>query len=140
MRLIDEYEIPKVRQEIINQNTQQKERKAKKLSNEDLKEKAKEVKGKPGTRNTVSETYNRNAYIVEYTRRRANGICELCGNEAPFKNSKGEPYLEVHHIVWLSKGGDDTIENTAALCPNCHRKMHMINDEEDVEYLRNKIY
>ncbi|CEQ29970.1 HNH endonuclease [[Clostridium] sordellii] len=140
LRLIDEYEIPKVRQEIINQNTKQKERKAKKLSNEDLKEKAKEVKGKPGTRNTVSETYNRNAYVVEYTRRRANGICELCGKEAPFKNSKGEPYLEVHHIVWLSKGGDDTIENTAALCPNCHRKMHIINDEEDVEYLRNKIY
>ncbi|MDU6483465.1 MAG: HNH endonuclease [Paeniclostridium sordellii] len=43
-------------------------------------------------------------------------------------------------MVWLSKGGDDTIENTAALCPNCHRKMHIINDEEDVEYLRNKIY
>ncbi|CEN87035.1 HNH endonuclease [Paraclostridium sordellii] len=140
LRLIDEYEIPKIRQEIINQNTKQKERKAKKLSNEDLKEKAKEVKGKPGTRNTVSETYNRNAYVVEHTRRRANGICELCGNEAPFKNSKGEPYLEVHHIVWLSKGGDDTIENTAALCPNCHRKMHIINDGEDVEYLKNKIY
>ena len=43
-------------------------------------------------------------YVVEYTRRGSNGICELCGNKAPFKNSKGGAYLEVHHIVWLSKG------------------------------------
>lgn len=48
----------------------------------------------------------------------SNVICELCRNEAHFKNSKGEPYLEIQHIVWLSKGVDDTIENTAALCPN----------------------
>lgn len=139
LKLVNGYNIPKINKEVIQQNTEQKEKKVKKLSDEDIKNKAKEVKGKPGTRNVVSETYNRNAYVVEYTRRRANGICELCGNEAPFKNSKGEPYLEVHHIVWLSKGGDDTIENTAALCPNCHRKMHIINSTEDVDYLKKMI-
>ncbi|AUN14345.1 HNH endonuclease [Paraclostridium sordellii] len=110
------------------------------LSDSEVKNKAKKAKGKPSSRESKITQYDRDQYVVEYTRRRSNGICELCGKEAPFKNSKGEPYLEVHHIVWLSKGGDDTIENTAALCPNCHRKMHIINDEEDVEYLRNKIY
>lgn len=24
---------------------------------------------------------------------------------------------------WLSNDGEDTIDNTIALCPNCHRKM-----------------
>jgi len=26
--------------------------------------------------------------------------------------------------VPLSEGGEDTLENAIALCPNCHRKMH----------------
>jgi hypothetical protein len=36
-------------------------------------------------------------------------------------------FFESHHIVWLFKGGDDTIENSTALCPNCHRKMQSLN-------------
>lgn len=28
--------------------------------------------------------------------------------------------LEVHHIMPKEKGGDDSIENAAPLCPNCH--------------------
>ena len=55
----------------------------------------------------------------------------LCEQEAPFKNTKGEPYLETHHVVWIAKGGEDTIENTVALCPNCHRKMHVVDSEID---------
>ena len=46
------------------------------------------------------------------------------------KNDK--PYLESHHIIWLSEGGSDTLDNTAALCPNCHKKMHVVNDPKDV--------
>lgn len=77
----------------------------------------------------------RDPYIAEYARRRANGICQLCGVPAPFNRSDGTPYLESHHIRWLANGGEDSIENTAALCPNCHRKMHIVNDPEDVEWL-----
>ena len=36
------------------------------------------------------------------------------------KNPNGKPYLEVHHIIQLAKGGPDTIKNAVALCPNCH--------------------
>lgn len=77
----------------------------------------------------------RNTYIAEYSKRRAGGICQLCGEKAPFNDKNGEPYLESHHIVWLSKGGEDSIDNVAALCPNCHRRMHIIDDERDVNYL-----
>jgi len=71
-------------------------------------------------------------------KRRANGFCQLCEEPAPFKDKKGEPFLESHHIVWLSKGGDDTIENTVALCPNCHRKMHSLNLKSDINHLEEK--
>lgn len=56
---------------------------------------------------------------------RAAGRCEACKCVAPFlKASTGEPYLEVHHVVRLADDGDDTVENSVALCPNCHRKEH----------------
>ncbi len=90
---------------------------------------------KPSHRRVNSEEYVRDEYIAEYTKRLANGICELCGRPAPFIDDDGEPYLESHHIVWLSKGGADSEKNTAALCPNCHRKMHIINDPADVKTL-----
>jgi 5-methylcytosine-specific restriction protein A len=55
----------------------------------------------------------------------ANGKCEKCGNPAPFIRDKDKtPYLEVHHKIQLSKGGWDELENTEALCPNCHREKH----------------
>ncbi|SEA88827.1 HNH endonuclease [Pseudobutyrivibrio sp. ACV-2] len=80
----------------------------------------------------------RNIYIAEYAKRKANGICLLCNKPAPFKGKDGTPYLESHHILWLSKGGEDAIDNVVALCPNCHKKMHIINDAAEVEFLINK--
>ncbi|MHB2155765.1 HNH endonuclease [Calditrichota bacterium GD2] len=69
--------------------------------------------------------YIRDPYIAEYVKRKANGICQDCNEPAPFINKKtGEPYLEIHHIIPLSEGGSDTIDNVIALCPNCHRKRH----------------
>ncbi|WP_429628901.1 HNH endonuclease [Tunturiibacter psychrotolerans] len=46
-----------------------------------------------------------------------------------------QPYLECHHIVWLARGGDDTIENTVAMCPNCHRRMHVLDDRRKLTEL-----
>lgn len=80
--------------------------------------------------------YSRSIYIAEYAKRRAKGRCQLCNNEAPFIDKKGKPYLESHHIEWLSSGGEDSIRNTVALCPNCHRKMHRLGLEEDVNKLK----
>lgn len=102
---------------------------------DEIEEKAKKAKGRPKKKRSTVKDYVRNQYVIEYAKRRASGVCELCNQEAPFKNKDGEPHLEVHHIKWLSKKGDDSIENTAALCPNCHRKMHILNLDEDVKYL-----
>ena len=75
--------------------------------------------------------------ISEYIKRKANGVCQLCKKKDPFLNQKGVPYLETHHIIWLSKGGEDSIQNTVALCPNCHRKMHILNNKSDRDILTN---
>ena len=70
-------------------------------------------------------SFQRNPDVVAEVLYRANGICESCHQPAPFlKRSDNAPYLEVHHCKPLAEGGDDSIENAVALCPNCHRKAH----------------
>jgi len=73
----------------------------------------------------VSVAYKRNPDVIVEVLKRANGICEHCKKPAPFLRAKdGSPYLEIHHWTHLSEGGEDTIENAAASCPNCHREFH----------------
>ena len=85
---------------------------------------------------TEVERTERSALVAKYVKERAGGICQLCNKPAPFYNKTGEPYLECHHIVWLAKGGSDEVRNAVALCPNCHRKMHALNEPGDVERLK----
>lgn len=69
--------------------------------------------------------FDRNPDVVAEVLHRASGHCERCGVTAPFiRDSNGTPYLEVHHKKPLSEGGDDTVKNCIALCPNCHRWAH----------------
>lgn len=69
--------------------------------------------------------FNRNPDVVAETLFRANGKCERCKKAAPFlRQLDNSPYLEVHHIERLADGGEDTIDNTIALCANCHREAH----------------
>lgn len=102
-----------------------------------LKEKATMATGQPSKRKVYTNAFERNPYVKEYVLKKSNGICQLCNLQAPFQDKFGNPYLEVHHIEWLSKGGDDTIENAIALCPNCHRKIHILDDSNDVIRLKN---
>jgi len=71
---------------------------------------------------TTSTSFRRNPDVVAEVLLRAEGKCEGCLQPAPFKRaSDGTPYLEVHHRVMLAAGGEDTVANAIALCPNCHR-------------------
>ncbi|MBP2312931.1 HNH endonuclease [Azospirillum soli] len=79
----------------------------------------------PVTVTVVTKAFIRNPDVVAEVLERAAGTCEGCGHAAPFaRRSDGTPYLEVHHKVPLAAGGDDTVENAVALCPNCHRNEH----------------
>lgn len=104
----------------------------------ELEEKLTESENTVYTKSVVLNQFIRSEQIREYAKIRANGICELCNIDAPFKDKYGKPYLESHHIIYLSKGGQDSIHNVAALCPNCHRKIHNLNLESDIEKLLKK--
>ena len=104
-----------------------------------LRKRAQQAKNRPQTRATISIQIVRDEAVSEYVKRAANGMCDLCGNPAPFKNHKGAPYLECHHLTPLAKGGDDLMYNAVALCPNCHRKMHSINNASDKKSLLERI-
>lgn len=84
---------------------------------------------------TQVEINQRSDKVRDIVKERAKGICQLCSKPAPFFGKNGEPFLECHHVVWLSRGGADEINNAVALCPNCHRKMHNLDDKMDVARL-----
>ncbi|EIX4877475.1 HNH endonuclease [Vibrio vulnificus] len=89
---------------------------------------------------TVSVTlYKRDPLVVAETLRLANGYCELCEVKSPFKTKSGRDYLEVHHVIPLSEKGSDTVSNTVALCPNCHRMLHFGDNAEGMMAKLNKI-
>ncbi len=90
--------------------------------------------GNPTPRREASTgyVYERDPRVVAYTQVRADGVCELCTNPAPFKRSDGSPYLETHHVKPLAEDGPDTPDNCVALCPNCHRALHSAENKDEL--------
>jgi 5-methylcytosine-specific restriction protein A len=77
------------------------------------------------TRKTAAKTYRiRSEQVRQYVLARANGVCESCDQDAPFKMKNGRAYLEPHHIRRLTDGGPDDPRFMGAVCPNCHRDIH----------------
>ena len=60
-----------------------------------------------GFENTKAMVLNRDGYK-----------CHIC------KTKKQGVRLDVHHIIFRSKGGSDEQENLITLCHNCHTKLH----------------
>ncbi|WP_338872667.1 HNH endonuclease signature motif containing protein [Myxococcus stipitatus] len=79
----------------------------------------------------------RDSQVRAFVLQEANGHCDACRGPAPFMTADGVPYLEVHHVRLLAKGGSDRPENTVALCPNCHRRLHLGRDAAEV---RERLY
>lgn len=83
------------------------------------------AKRKPRVVRAVITVFARNPDVVAEVLFRARGACGRCRQKAPFiRHSDGSPYLEVHHKIRLADGGEDTLDNAIALCPNCHRELH----------------
>lgn len=133
LTLVSDGSVP---EEYIAEYEKEKKKQVKKLSIDQLKNQAVKSSSKTSSyRHAISKQYIRNQSIARYTKLKANGICELCEKPAPFFDKDGEPYLESHHVVWLERGGADSINNTVALCPNCHKKMHIVEDKNDFDKL-----
>ena len=138
LRLIDGANTPS---STLKQFYCKEEEKARKLSDADLLTRATVRQRRTPACRTVAKAkmFIRDPYVAELCKRRANGVCDLCCAAAPFQTKDGEWFLESHHVVWLSRGGADMVDNTCALCPNCHRKLHVLDAAEDVLILQNRL-
>ncbi len=96
-----------------------------KETSEERKKRLEKAPKNPSKSPSITYIYERNPDVIAEVLYRAKGICEKCNAPAPFiRKSDNSPYLEVHHIVTLANGGDDTVDNCIAVCPNCHRELH----------------
>lgn len=81
----------------------------------------------PGTTTSTTTSFVRDLKVKAWVLKRAKDNCEACDQPAPFSGANG-PFLEVHHLRKLADGGSDTVTNTVAVCPNCHRRLHFSKD------------
>lgn len=130
LELLDQGERPQVSVSELEIMMELEEAKAKQLSSEKLAIQIKSGKSKKSQK-TETVVYYRSPYVKEMVKKIAEGKCQMCGVEAPFYDKDNEPYLEEHHVKRLADGGSDTLDNVVAVCPNCHRKVHVLNNEAD---------
>ena len=86
----------------------------------------------PKRKKQSSNAIERDAAVCAWIIENSKGLCECCKKPAPFTKNNGLPGLEVHHVRQLSKGGSDTPQNAVAVCPNCHRELHLGVDSRNL--------
>jgi hypothetical protein len=81
---------------------------------------------------TITLRFNapkRSDEIKQYAADRAKDRCELC-EEKVFITKNNEFGFEIHHMDELHGGGKDKFWNVAAVCSNCHARIHRGVDGE----------
>lgn len=68
-----------------------------------------------------SVSYYNNSKSEEFSMKTFNKVlanlpCEICGWDKTTRDN--------HHIIPVSEGGKNTLNNLIVLCPNCHRMTH----------------
>ncbi|MFH0774203.1 MAG: HNH endonuclease [bacterium] len=81
-------------------------------------------KEQPEKREYIVETYVRNVLWAIKAKEVFGKYClyNKCSNTFLLEN--GTPYIEVHHIIPLCKGGEDGLWNLSVLCAHHHRMAH----------------
>ncbi len=64
----------------------------------------------------------RNSQLAQQLQELYSGKCQIC-LWSP-KDKYGFNLCHGHHIQWLSRGGEDILENMALICPNHHAAIH----------------
>lgn len=83
-----------------------------------------------------TEKYPRNPCRANNALEKAKFKCELNPTHITFINKKSNrQYMEAHHLIPMSKQGSfdfdiDVPENIICLCPTCHRKIHLAQDND----------
>ncbi|MEG1303913.1 MAG: HNH endonuclease, partial [Lachnospiraceae bacterium] len=124
VRYLDALDNAPISEQTVKETIEEENKEASKLSDAELQNRV-QNKGNalPKERRIIATNFIRDQEVAEYAVRRANGKCDLCLDGAPFMKRDNTPYLEAHHVEWLSRGGEDNINNVVAVCPNCHRML-----------------
>jgi hypothetical protein len=81
---------------------------------------------RPRATPAAARVFERSPLVVAIAQIRANYRCEVPGcQHSVFLRADGRMYSEVHHIVPLGEGGEDTPANVACICPTHHREVHV---------------
>lgn len=94
---------------------------------------------------TKGNVWDRNPGIARQTIINANYLCELDERHLTFTSSKThQNFVEAHHLIPMKKQGEfdnslDVPGNIVALCPNCHRAIHL-SDKDNKENTLRSLY
>lgn len=72
--------------------------------------------------NQLVEQPSRNRTLSRQLHQMYRGRCQICGFDPVLVY--GVNACQSHHLVYLSRGGTDTLQNLALLCPNHHSVIH----------------
>lgn len=125
-------ELYAVDEKLFKSIEEKKAQKAHELNYEQLLKMIERSNKMTSTRVVKSEAVVRNPYVADAAKLRAKGKCEKCGKDDMFEVRKNVKYLEIHHLIPLSEGGADTLDNVCALCANCHRELHYSKDRVEI--------
>jgi len=84
----------------------------------------------PQRRTALRMEYRRDRAKAREVQERQGYRCLHCDTMTSWKTRDGHPYLEAHHVSWLSHGGLDVVRNLVGLCAGCHRRAHYAEDQE----------
>jgi 5-methylcytosine-specific restriction protein A len=85
---------------------------------------------------TGTKRYAVNARVAKTVLELVNYKCEVDPNHNTFYTKKKRHFTESHHFIPMACQDDylpinlDRSENICSLCPNCHRAVHLGDDEE----------
>lgn len=100
----------------------------------------KSIATKPNKKRAITTVYERDPWLVALRRARADNHCEVPNCAYPaFLAKDGSDYCEVHHIVPLSDGGSDTLENMICLCPSHHVEAHRGKNADELKATFEKV-
>lgn len=75
------------------------------------------------------ETHARNRGWVKLAKERLGRLCLYPKCQNMFLKQNQQPYIEVHHIIPLFKGGEDGIWNLSVVCAHHHKMAHFADDK-----------
>ena len=87
-------------------------------------------KEKPEKREYLIETYVRKTKWVKEAKKAYGTDCMYKRCKNTFLRPDGAPYIEVHHIIPLFKGGEELLWNLSVLCAHHHRMAHFSNEQD----------